>query len=145
MKKLHKSEEILRNLALQSGLGCPTTGSKRSQHGYKSLSTKTLADSFYNDQLLPCLISSPGWLLVTGTWNTMTSSKRTLEVRPSTSLYSVGTEEHYSKSRHTLSQLFSHSDRIKQQRNWKLIKLWVQVRNSTVYRLQEVISMASTV
>ena len=27
--------------------------------------TKTLADSFYNDELLSCLISSPGWLLVT--------------------------------------------------------------------------------
>ena len=35
-----------------------------SEYGNKSLSNKTLADSFYNDQL-SCLISSPGWLLVT--------------------------------------------------------------------------------
>ena len=60
-------------------------------------------------------------------------------------LYGVCTEEYYYKSIHTLSHLFSHSNRIKQQQNWKLAKLWVQVLNSTVQGLQEVISMASKV
>ena len=69
-EKHHKSEDNLCNLTLQSGLGCPTTGSNRSQHGNKSLSTKTLANSFYNNQLRSCLISSPGRLLVTLVYGT---------------------------------------------------------------------------
>ena len=92
--------------------------------------------------------------------NTMTSSKWTLEVRPSASLYDVCTEDsivlstgsqkiistastdhwrsgprqpsllysvckedHYCKSIHTFSHLFSHSNRIKQKQNWILTKL----------------------
>ena len=65
--------------------------------------------------------------------------------RHHSSLYGVCAEDHYCKSMHTLSHLFSHSNKIKQQQNWKLTKLWVQVLKSTVRRLQEVISMASTV
>ena len=73
-----------------------------------------------------------------GSCNTMTSSKRTLEVRPSTSLHSVCTEEHYCKSRHTHFNIYPHnSNRIKQQQNWKLTKLRVFVLNSTVHRLPE--------
>ena len=64
-EKLHKNEENLFNLTLRSGLGCPATGSNRSQHSNKSLSTKSHADCTYSDQLLSCLISSQGWLLVT--------------------------------------------------------------------------------
>ena len=41
----------------------------------------------------------------------MTSLKRTLQIRPSTTLYSVCTEEHYCKSRRTHSYIYSHVPR----------------------------------
>ncbi len=116
----------------------------RSQYGNKSLSNKTLADSFYNDQL-SCLISSPGWLLVTlvhGTqWHHQSEHWRSGPWKPC----KVSAQKNFIVKADTLSNLFSHSNWIKQQQNWKLTNLSVQELNSTVHRLQEVISMASTV
>ena len=142
-EKLHKSEENLCNWTLQSGLGCPTPGSNRSQHGTKSLSTRTRADSFHNDQLLSCLISSPGWLLATlvhGTpWHRQNGHWRSGPWHPCT----VSAQKNITVKADTHSHIYSHIQ-TGQQQNWKLTKLLVQVLNSTIHRLQEVISMASS-
>ena len=116
----------------------------RSQYGNKSLSNKTLADSFYNDQL-SCLISSPGWLLVTRVHRTQCHHQsdhwRSGPWKPC----KVSAQKNFIVKADTLSNLFSHSNWIKQQQNWKLTNLSVQSLSSTVHRLQEVISMAPTV
>ena len=70
-----------------------------------------------------------------GTWNTMTSSKRTLEVRPSTSLYSICIDKYYCKSRHTLYchiQTELNNNKIENSPN-----LRVSILNSTVHKLPE--------
>ncbi len=101
----------------------------RSQYGNKSLSNKTLADSFYNDQL-SCLISSPGWLLVTlvhGTqWHHQSKHWRSGPWKPC----KVSAQKNFILKADTLSNLFSHSNWIKQQQNWKLTNLSVQELNT---------------
>ena len=78
-----------------------------------SLANKALPYSLYIDQLLLCLIGSPGWLLVTllheELWCRHRGHWRSGPGHP-TPLYKVCTEESHCKGTHLLPHLFTHSN-----------------------------------
>ena len=82
----------------------------RSGANKTTLSNKTVANSFYNDHLLYCLISLPGLLRVTLAhgmqWRRHSRHWRSGPRHPP--LYRVCTEEHHCKSTYTHSHVYFH-------------------------------------
>ena len=127
-------------VTLQSELGCPTTGHSMATNPW-AIKPLLTASTMINCLAWSAHQADSWWLVRRTQWHHQNVHWRSGPWKPC----KVSAQKNFIVKADTLSNLFSHSNWIKQQQIWKLTNLSVQALNSTVHRLQEVISMASTV